>query len=726
MKVILLTLAACLLTLGTAQTAASGPYFTRLASFAVNGNLPADADPATETSAEIITATPDGRTLIYSDSPLGVVGMIDIGDPSDPKPAGIVALDGEPTAVSAVGGYVLVGVNTSESFVEPSGHLAVVEVASARVVATCDLGGQPDSTAVAPDGSFVVVAIENERDEDLDDGVIPQLPAGYVAILALDAAGMPDCASLVKADVAGLAEVAPTDPEPEFVDVNAAGEIAVTLQENNHVVLLDRTGRVLGHFSAGRVDLEDADVAEDDALSFDGRLSGVPREPDAVQWWGTDRLVVANEGDYEGGSRGFTVFDRSGAVVFESGIGFEHQIALAGHYPEGRSENKGAEPEGMELATFAGRTYAFVLAERASVAGVYQLGEGDPTFVQLLPTGLSPEGAVAIPHRNLLAVSAEVDLGPDGAVRSHVTLYGYGARTAAYPTIVSSRDADGRPIGWGALSGLAADPEQVGILYAVNDSYYGGQPTVFTIDANQVPARIVAATRVTQDGAPAAGLDLEGIVADGAGNWWVASEGRSDRDIAHALYHVAGDGAIVRTVPFPDELLAHELRFGAEGITMVGSTLWIAIQREWGDDPAGFVKLLAYDTADDSWGAVHYPLEAPTAGWVGLSEITAVGDTVYVVERDNQIGGAARLKAIYAIDLEQMVAAPLGTTPPVVEKRLAYDLLPDLSSFGGYVLDKVEGFAIDAAGRAFVVTDNDGVDDSNGETLFFEVPLGGM
>jgi len=36
----------------------------------------------------------------------------------------------------------------------------------------------------------------------------------------------------------------------------------------------------------------------------------------------------------------------------------------------------------------------------------------------------------------------------------------------------------------------------------------------------------------------------------------------------------------------------------------------------------------------------------------------------------------------------------------------------------GFVLDKVESFAIDAAGDAYVITDNDGVDDHSGETQF--------
>ena len=39
----------------------------------------------------------------------------------------------------------------------------------------------------------------------------------------------------------------------------------------------------------------------------------------------------------------------------------------------------------------------------------------------------------------------------------------------------------------------------------------------------------------------------------------------------------------------------------------------------------------------------------------------------------------------------------------------------------GYVLDKVEGLAIFEDGTAFVSTDNDGVDDHSGETMFLNI-----
>ncbi|MEH6725803.1 MAG: esterase-like activity of phytase family protein [Hyphomicrobiales bacterium] len=711
------SLAALLVALSS-TTAMADMMFSRISSFPVNENIPSAMDQKTESSAEIISATDDGTLLIYSDSPMGGVGMVDISDPTQPTPAGFLSLNGEPTSVSVVGKYALIGVNTSQSYTAPSGNLSVVNIETKSIETACELGGQPDSIAISPDKSLVAVAIENERDEDFEDGVIPQLPAGNVTVFSLKD-GLPVCDSMKVVDLTGLADIAGSDPEPEFVDFNAMNEIVVTLQENNYLAVIDGvTGEVKSHFSAGSVDLENVDVEEEGALTFDGKLDTVPREPDAVQWLDTDRFVTANEGDYKGGSRGFTIFRKSGEVLYDSGLDFEYRVAMAGHYPEGRSSNKGSEPEGLEVGTFNGDTFIFVLSERGSVVGVYRDTGAAPEFVQLLPTGLAPEGVIAVPGRNLLAVANEADLIDDGGVRSHVTLYQLADQPAAYP-MIQSVVKDGRPIGWGALSGLTADPSVPGKLYAVNDSFYAMQPTIFTIDATQQPATITAATPVTRNGAPAQLMDLEGITVDGEGGFWLASEGRTDRMIPHGLYHVNAAGEIKQQIAFPSELLHVEKRFGSEGVAMNGTTLWIAIQREWADDSANQVKLVSYDTESKEWGAVLYPTETADKGWTGLSEITIHGDYAYIVERDNQIGANAKLKRLYRVALSEMKPAKLGGKLPIVSKELVRDFLPDLKATGGYVVDKIEGFTIDVDGVGFAVTDNDGTDDSNGETLFF-------
>ncbi|WP_010139181.1 esterase-like activity of phytase family protein [Oceanicola sp. S124] len=703
----------------SASMASAEMNFNRIASFPTPLNMAAGEDTGRTTSAEIIAATGDGMTLAYTDSPLGVLGLIDITDPANPAPLGNVELGGEPTSVAIIGATAYVGVNTSESYTQPSGKLVTIDIAGKSITGECDLGGQPDSIAVSKEGDFVAVAIENERDEDLGDGRVGQMPAGGLVLVGTDGAAL-DCASLKHVALTGLAEIAPEDPEPEFVDINALGETVITLQENNHLVIVDRDGGILNHFPAGAVDLEGIDTDEEGALTFNASQPGRLREPDAVKWIDDDHFAIANEGDMDGGSRGWTIFSKDGTEIYESGTSFEYAVIAAGHYPEERSANKGVEPESVTFGEFEGTPMVFVGAERASIVGVYDVTDlAAPVLTQLLPSGIGPEGYVTIPSRNLLVSANEEDLGEDGGPRSHVMIFQYQDAPASYPMLTSDGLLeDGKPVGWGANSGLVADG---GAIWAVNDSFYAMQPTIFKIDPSQQPARITEVIRVTRAGQPAQKLDMEGITLDGEGGFWVASEGRTDRVVPHALYHVGADGAIEDEVGLPAELLAGETRFGFEGVTRVGDVLWMAVQRPWGDDPKDHVKLVAYNTDSKEWGAVLYPLTVPATGWVGLSEIVAHDGNVYVIERDNQIGDAAVTKKIYRIAADQMMPAPLGDELPVVVKEEVRDLIPDLKATGGYVLDKVEGLAIMEDGTAWISTDNDGVDDHSGETMFFSI-----
>jgi hypothetical protein len=94
---------------------------------------------------------------------------------------------------------------------------------------------------------------------------------------------------------------------------------------------------------------------------------------------------------------------------------------------------------------------------------------------------------------------------------------------------------------------------------------------------------------------------------------------------------------------------------------------------------------------------------------------------VYIVERDNQIGANAVTKHVYKVSQADLTPAKLGDKAPVVNKTLVRDLIPDLLSNSGYVLDKVEGLAIMNDGTIWISTDNDGVDDASGETMFFSI-----
>ncbi|MBA4490308.1 esterase-like activity of phytase family protein [Paracoccus sp. S1E-3] len=710
-----------LVALAAALPAHAEPTFNRIASFATAANMAEGEDRARATSAEIMAVSDDGNMLIYSDSPLGVIGLVDITDPAQPRPLGNIAMEGEPTTTVIKGGMAFVGVNRSPSRAAPAGVLRSVDLATRKVIADCDLGGQPDSVAISAAGDMIAVAIENERDEDVNDGALPQAPAGFVVRLPVTD-GAVDCAAKQVIELTGLSEIAPEDPEPEYLAFNAAGELAVTLQENNHIVLIGADGTVTRHFSAGTVDLAGIDDTKDGAISADATLTGVPREPDALAWIDNEHFVTANEGDWKGGSRGFTIWKTDGSVVFDSGNLLDRELMRIGHYPEGRSGKKGGEPEAVISARYGEQPLIFVASERGSVVFVFDVADpAAPKLLQTLPSGIGPEGLVAIPQRDLFATANETDLGEDGGARAHVMLYQRTEAPAAYPTLIAA-EAEA-PIGWGALSGLTMDAADPGKLYAVSDSAYAAAPAIYSIDTTSQPARITAKTVVTRNGAPAEKLDLEGIAADGQGGFWLVSEGNDEKGVPHAVLHVDAAGEVTQEFPLPEALAPHARRFGFEGIALVDGMLWLAVQREWGDDPAGQTKLLRLNPANGEWAGVLYPLEATDNGWVGLSEMARYGDALYLIERDNQIGEGARLKAITRVKLADLAPAPLGTPLPLVQKEVLRDLIPDLKGWGGYVQDKVEGMTIAPDGTAWLVTDNDGVDDASGETLLWSVKL---
>ncbi len=715
------SLAAALLS-GTALSASAAEYFDRIASFPITANLPKDGDQKAETVAEIITASEDGKLLIYTDSPRKALGFIDITDAAQPKAGGSLALGGEPTSVKIVGQKVYVAVNTSESFANPSGKLVSINLADRKIAAECTLPGQPDS--VAANAGVLAIAIENERDEKVNEGALPQLPAGSLLVGSLNGEQL-DCAGLRTVSLTGLAPVAGEDPEPEYVDVSVDGKVVVTLQENNHIAVVDgKTGKVEAHFSAGSVDLKGIDTKKDGRIELTGSMEKVAREPDAVHWIDANRFVTANEGDWKGGSRGFTIFNKDGSVAYEAGTSLEQEIVSLGHYPEGRNK-KGVEVEGIETGRFGSDNLIFVGSERASVVAVYRDTGAVPELVQVLPTGIGPEGLLAIPSRNLFVATSETDLHGGGGAAPHVMIYQRAESAApAYPTIRSAKNASGMPIAWGALSGLAADRSQAGRFHAVTDSVYSGAPRILTIDASRKPAMITGETLVTRNGAAAEKLDLEGIALAGDG-FWLASEGNLEKGVKNLLIRVDAKGAIQEEITVPVDLEKGAKNYGFEGVTVTGSgadeIVWLAVQREWADDGKNAVKLLAYKPSDKSWSAVRYPLDSAEAGWIGLSEITAAGDRVILIERDNQIAEKAKIKKLYAVAMADMKPMKIGGELPLVQKTLVRDLLPDLKAAKGYVLDKVEGFAIDAAGDAYIVTDNDGVNDASGETLFLKL-----
>lgn len=332
--------------------------YHRLATYPVFRNLPGDLAPDTKTVAEISAVTEDGKTLIYTDAPGKRIGFLDLSDPAAPAGAGTISLeqlghaDDQPTSVAVAGDYVLVVIDSSGGdFAHPSGRVDVVRISDRTKVHSIDLGGQPDSIAVSKDGTRAAIAMENQRDEKFtpeggEEGDLPQRPTGFVQLL--DLSGEPNRWSARPVHIdenaarqAGLDT--PQDLEPEYVSINSRGEVAVTLQENNGIAIIDAaSATVRTVFSAGKVSVDGIDTAEDGTIDQSGSITDVAREPDAVGWIGEGHIAVANEGDWKGGSRGWTVYDAAtGAVVWDAGNSFEQLTVRTGLHTEAGPRRRG-------------------------------------------------------------------------------------------------------------------------------------------------------------------------------------------------------------------------------------------------------------------------------------------------------------------------------------------------------------------------------------------------
>lgn len=177
---------------------------------------------------------------------------------------------------------------------------------------------------------------------------------------------------------------------------------------------------------------------EGDSRDYDGyseeervaKLTLEPTMPNSdtlVQEANIGRLKTTTAtGDYDGdgdideihsyGARSFSIWTAQGAMVYDSGDQMEQYIKNDSTYKDyfnhdefeadGRSDDKGVEPEGLVTASISGRNYAFVGLERMGGIMVYDITyPQQPTFVQYINTtdfagkkgDIAPEGLIFIP-----------------------------------------------------------------------------------------------------------------------------------------------------------------------------------------------------------------------------------------------------------------------------------------------------------------------------------------
>ena len=302
------------------------------------------------------------------------------------------------------------------------------------------VGALPDMLTFTPGGGTLLVANE----ASIGGGINP---AGSVSIIDMGTRSVVATPGFVGVPTSGsnIRSFADMDYEPEYIAVNAAGTQAyVTLQEANAIGILDLgTQQFTSVVGLGTKDFSLPGNAidpnnKDNKIELRAVDASGLYQPDGIatyQAGGETYLVIANEGDgrEDGldeveastlgitddrkkltvsapdssasdlvafGARSFSILDSEGNLVFDSGNQLELEAIARGVYDDSRSDNKGVEPEGVELIEIGGRTLAFIGLERTTKAALAIYDITDPanaSFLDMIVTDgdVAPEGIEA-------------------------------------------------------------------------------------------------------------------------------------------------------------------------------------------------------------------------------------------------------------------------------------------------------------------------------------------
>lgn len=333
------------------------------------------------------------------------------------------------------------------------------------------VGALPDMLTFTADGSRLLVANEGtpstygarlaDSDGHRNYGPAAVDPVGSVSIIDMGTRSVvatPNFASAMQTG-SNIRTNTGMDFEPEYIAVNKTGTQAyVTLQEANAIGVIDlNTNAAVKVVGLGVKDFNlpgnEIDPKNDSSVGFGNFAAKGLYMPDGIAAYeagGQTFLVMANEGDfreddgdrsaasslsatgllsnlrvsntdssagdlYAAGGRSFSIRDANGSLVYDSGSILDREAHLRGIYDDGRSRDKGVEPEGVDLMEIGGKTYAFIGLERTTKGAVAIFDVTNPagaSFVDMIVTDgdIAPEGlkGFTMGGMHYLAIANEV------------------------------------------------------------------------------------------------------------------------------------------------------------------------------------------------------------------------------------------------------------------------------------------------------------------------------
>ena len=267
-----------------------------------------------------------------------------------------------------IGGESYVAVCVAETDCA-KGKIMFVKLSDGSIVKEVEVGYNPDGAAFTKNGSHLVVACEDDREDR------PCKPAerngGSVSIISLS--GGVANASLVQ----DFAVDWDPDSEPEHAETSADGTVIVSIQETSQIMIFNVADAPLAQGEYTVVDLPD-----DGGTSDDG--AGVECEPDG--------LFISPDG-----TKALISSERNGTfqlMALPSGTLYGNPYIIENDLPSGwqrddRSYKKRTEPEECSLVERDDKLYAVFALQESHAVIVYDVTDpANPVFDSMAPAGI--------------------------------------------------------------------------------------------------------------------------------------------------------------------------------------------------------------------------------------------------------------------------------------------------------------------------------------------------
>jgi Ca2+-binding RTX toxin-like protein len=347
---------------------------------------------------DMLTFTPDGTKVLVANE----------GEPNSYGQATSVDPEGSVSVIDITSGVANATVQTA-TFTSFNSQIASLKASGVRIIgpgATVAQDVEPEYIAVAPDGLTAMVTLQ-------ENNAIAILDIASATITQIIPLGAKDY-SLPGNDI---------DPSDQDGGINIQNWPVFGLYQPDAIASFSVNGQTY-YITANEGDSRNyTGFNEEIRVSSSSYVLDSIAFPNAAtlkQNTNLGRLQVTNatgntdaDAEFERiesfGARSFSIWNSNGAQVFDSGDQLEQITAAktptlfnsdgtAASF-DGRSDNKGPEPEGVAVGVINGRTYAFIGLERTGDVVVYDVSNpNQPIFVQYIntPEDVAVEGLTFI------------------------------------------------------------------------------------------------------------------------------------------------------------------------------------------------------------------------------------------------------------------------------------------------------------------------------------------